>query len=391
MDREYWVQRILELLDTPSYESLLNQALDNIPSEIDKRQGSIVHMILSAICMEIDDIQMQSTKMHLGSNPVTATGEDLDRESEIYGIERKKATKSEGIIRVTPQLDNIPVGTRFVSQYTEEPITYEIVKRVVYEDNDPEIVSKSFYRVRAEEVGDIGNTYIGELLPLVNIRNLETVNLLTIDIVGTDIETDEELRERVGNKMTLTAFAGNVAYYRQIISDYDYIGGLQVYPAWQGGGTVKLVVIDKSKKPLAENILKNLREEIDPINYSGKGLGLAPIGSKVTITSPEIKPIDISCNIKFLSSTANPVEIDAKIQNALESYILELQAKWSSPDEYNNYRVTVVHSAVSSKIQGIEGVESVTNLTINGVARDVELKQNSTLQEFPQLGKFTRL
>ena len=42
------------------------------------------------------------------------------------------------------------------------------------------------------------------------------------------------------------------------------VGGLKVYPAWNGGGTVKLVLIDQGWRRPTETELAALQKEIDP-------------------------------------------------------------------------------------------------------------------------------
>ena len=38
-------------------------------------------------------------------------------------------------------------------------------------------------------------------------------------------------------------FGGNIAQYRQWAKEIPGIGGVQVYPVWAGGGTVKLSTV----------------------------------------------------------------------------------------------------------------------------------------------------
>ena len=39
------------------------------------------------------------------------------------------------------------------------------------------------------------------------------------------------------------AFGGNVADYREKVNAITGVGGVKVYPVWNGGGTVKLTII----------------------------------------------------------------------------------------------------------------------------------------------------
>ena len=61
---------------------------------------------------------------------------------------------------------------------------------------------------------------------------------------GQDEETDDELRKRFLIYVNEKPFGGNFIEYVQRVREIDGVGAVQVYPVWNGSGTVKVVVLD---------------------------------------------------------------------------------------------------------------------------------------------------
>ena len=73
---------------------------------------------------------------------------------------------------------------------------------------------------------------------------MASAEITTLLYPGEEEESDDSLRERFLANLMKTAFGGNIAQYRQWAKEIPGIGGVQVYPVWAGGGTVKLSIID---------------------------------------------------------------------------------------------------------------------------------------------------
>lgn len=380
MDNLIWVERLLNSLDTPNYTELLEETLSYVPNDIDKRQGSIVHMILASVCMKLEDVLMGSSQLYLQGNPMTATGVNLESIGETIGIFRKVATQSEGILVIEPSNVIVPNGSRFSTKFTENVVVFKVIQKINYQ-------GKNAYRVRSEEVGYIGNDYIGELLPIDYIQNLTSSILVEVDKAGVEEETDNDLRERIVNKQSQQAFGGNIAYYRELIDSYDYIGGLQVYPVWNGGGTVKLVVVDSRQGLVSTTVLEGLKDEIDPINAEGNGIGKAPIGHKVTITTPTLFNITVTADITMAANSVKEI-VEERITEEIAKYIRTVQDNWSIGNIYGNYTSTIYQAKILSAIISVPEVINATNIRVNGSSDDLNLIQNSNLQQFPKLISF---
>ena len=64
---------------------------------------------------------------------------------------------------------------------------------------------------------------------------------------------------------------------------FDGIGGAKIYPAWNGPGTVKAVLIGADYAPVSEYLIQEIQEAMMPV--PAEGYGIAPIGHTVDIAS----------------------------------------------------------------------------------------------------------
>ena len=162
---------------------------------------------------------------------------------------------------------------------------------------------------------------------------------------------------------------------------------MQIYPVWNGGGTVKLSVIDAEYNIITNDFIATLQNMIDP-TPQGTGLGLAPIGHTVTVTTPTEKIIDITATV-VLESGYTLGQVTPLIEEAIENYLLGLRKIWGIPDDLNNYALTVYIARINAAVLGVAGVANITGTTINGLASDLTLIQDATTQELPVLGTVT--
>ena len=104
------------------------------------------------------------------------------------------------------------------------------------------------------------------------------------------------------------------------------VGGVKVYRCWNGGGTVKLVVLNSDYKPAADELIKEVENVIDPAP-KGKGYGLAPIGHTVTIEKAD--PVAVNYRIEVtMMSGHNINEIQTLAENAIKQRLLTRAKEW---------------------------------------------------------------
>ena len=374
-------------LQTYTYEHLLQEALARVPGTVDRREGSIIYDAIAPACYVLAEYYMVMYQLIQETYVLTATGENLELRCAEQGITREQAspavkkaifTKSDG----SPA--SVALGSRFATFSEEVPLYYTLTGE--YRDADGNVVAGT-YQATCETPGVAGHQYTGNILPLDYLPNIAEAVLADTIIPGTDLETDDELRARYLLRVNTKAFAGNIAHYREMVLGLDggTIGGVQVYPTWNGGGTVKLSIIDSTYLPVSLDYLRIVQQQIDPDadpSYSGQGLGLAPIDHRVTVTTPDRVECSVACDV-VLAGGYSVSQVQAEAAKALDAYFLTLRRAWGQGNELNQYSMAVYASQIIRTILSVEGVANATNVTINGSANDLILTENGTVQQLP--------
>ena len=373
-----------DYLDKYTFQYLLESALDNVPDNLDKREGSIIYDALAPACYELAAYYMELKKILENTFASTASNGYLDLRVAEQGLERYAASyavKRGDFLTSSGNPAVIPIGSRFSVISDTLNLNYEVTE--AYLDEFGEVVPGA-YRMTCEEAGTQGNSYIGPLIPITFIPNLKTATLSDLLVPARDEETDDELRARYFLTITDNPFGGNLAQYKEKLKGIDGVGEVQIYPVWNGGGSVKLSVIDAEYNIITNDFITTLQNMIDP-TPQGTGLGLAPIGHTVTVTTPTEKIINIATTVALESGYALG-QVTPLIEEAIESYLLGLRKIWGIPDDLNHYALAVYIARINAAILGVAGVANVTGTTINGLASDLVLTQDATTQELPVLG-----
>lgn len=377
-------------LEQYTYDNLMRLALSYVPDTVDKREGSVIFDALAPFCQVLAGAFMELRNFYRDTYALTATGEDLDyrvvesgitRYSATYAIKRADFADSEGLPI------SVPIGSRFSTVSDTNPIIYQVTD--VYSEDGVPVAGA--YQLTCETSGIIGNQYTGNLVNITFIQGLASATMSTLIQPARDTETDDELRERYFDGLNQKAFGGNIADYREKVLEIEGVGGVQIYPVWNGGGTVKLSIVDTEYNPATEEFIELVANEIDPENYEGEkgtGLGIAPIGHKVTVTTPTETDIDVSATLT-LKSGYQLGQVEDAVKQQISDYLLSLRREWDNADSMNRYSLSVFLARVSSAIINVTGVDNVTNLTLNGEAEDIELPQTGASQSVPVLGEVT--
>ena len=372
-----------------TFEQILSDMLARIPDTYDKRDTSPIPTALGPAAYQIEGIYMALEDIQQQAYIGTATGEDLDSLAAIGGITRLEATPA-----VRLGVFNIPVslGSRFSTVNGADSIDFVVTAAT---SNPLE------WWLTAETPGSIGNQYTGAILPISTIPDLTSAQITAIIVDGSDEETDDDLRDRLVLALTDKPFAGNIAAYRTELLQMTEVstgsgtmpikvGAVQVYPTWNGGGTVKVSIVGADYLPMDSTIIGYVQATIDPANNSGKGLGFAPIGAEVTVVSPTEAFINVSATVSHTASTTLD-SLQPQIEAAIDGYLATVRSEWGDAEatDATMYISNVYLARVIAAILGVSGVTNVTSVTLNGSAADVALTETSTTQEVPVLGTVT--
>lgn len=376
-----------EYLQKYTYDYILTEALSKVPDNVDKREGSIIRDALSPCCYEAAKHILYLADIIEQTYIETANGLWLDGRVIEGGITRDPATYAKKLGVFKTQLDEpcqISIGQSF-STVGDTILNYTAVQ--VYANEDGDVVPGS-YIMQCNTVGSVGNSYIGRIVPNDYIEKLASAEITTLLYPGEEEESDDSLRERFLANLMKTAFGGNIAQYRQWAKEIPGIGGVQVYPVWAGGGTVKLSIIDTDYNSCSSEFCQTILEKFDPENSDGEtglGLGIVPIGHKVTVSTPLPRTINVSGKITLLPGYKLET-LMPDIKATLENYLLSLREAWENSDDENNYSVTVYLGRINFAILNVKGVSSAYELKLNETDTDIKLTETSSLQEIPVLG-----
>jgi len=358
-----------------TYRNLLRAQLDRVPDSLDKREGSLIQTAIGAGAYALEEFYLELDQVQRGAYLQTAVGQDLDYLAVLANVRRYPASAA---VRLGVFNVDIPLGSRFSTIDGAESVNFEAVERV----------GPGQYRMLCETPGTIGHRYTGPILPITYIQGLTSAQLTDILVAGDDEEDDESLRRRAIDALTEQPFGGNVADYKRVVLAIDGVGGLQVYPHWQGGGTVKLSVLGADWMPASAELVETVQNTVDPPPDQGLGYGTAPIGATVTVTAPEAVTVDVSAALSvgggYTLDQLRPLLVEA-----VDAYLLSIRQDWDTPETSGrtNYASWVYAARVTAAMLSVRGVINVTDLTLNGGAEDLALSETGELQQVPVLGE----
>lgn len=342
-----------------TFEAILERMLDTVPDTIDKREGSIIYDALSPAAAELAQMYIELEHSIDLIFVDTAPGEYLDRICSQIGIVRKAATpaiKQANFFDENNNLIDIQIGSRF----TCEDFYWKVIQKI----------STGIYQVECETAGVNGNNVTGNLIPVDYIDKLGTATLTELLIPGEDEEDDDTLRARYLASSNNIAFAGNIQDYKEKTKSINGVGAVKVVPIWNGGGTVKLIILDSNYNKASKTLLDSVQQIICP-DINDEGLGLAPIGHKVTIETPKETKINVKTKIT-LSSDENLEETTNLIKIALEKYISGLRKEWE-----DSTSIIVRISQIEATILNVNGVLDIEDTTINLQTKNIEVLQDN--------------
>ncbi len=347
--------------DQMTFEYILGRMLDRVPDTVDKREGSVIYDALAPAAAELAKTYMELDVVMDETFVDTASLQYLILRCKERGITIQGETAAVVQGTFTPPELELTAGMRFNC----DEVNYTVTEKI----------SAGVYRLEAETLGTAGNLYSGTLLPIQTVNGLQTAQITSVLIPGEDGDTTDTLREKYYASIDGEAFGGNVADYKEKVNAIVGVGGVKVYPVWNGGGTVKLVIIASDYTTPSSELVQQVQTEIDPETNHGEGLGLAPIGHTVTVMGAQHRDIAVTTNITFAMGW-QWTSAQSQIESAIRTYFKELSEKWAETP------TTIVRIAqIETRILALECVVDITETAINGVPKNLELAED----EIPQL------
>lgn len=375
------------MIDFSGYtrEAIQKEMLDQVDPGMDTREGSMIQTAIGPVAWYLEGVYMILKQIQDNAYPATAVGDSLDKIVQTRGLTRKLATAA---VRKGTFNSAVPSGSEFKTINGADSQVF--VTREKLSESGMEYV----YAMQCKNAGTSGNNYSGNLIPITPVEGLTSAVLGDIIIAGTEEETDEALRSRFYDTFDVAAFGGNISSYKNEILSIEGVGAVQVYPAWNGGGTVLCSILGDDLRPALPATVKKVQDLICPAedggsNPSADGYGIAPIGAAVTITTGTALTLNITCDIDFVETMLNGVETyKDQIRQKIQEYLDTLCKAWGDPMKAHKitYAVTVYSSRIIYAILTIQDVVNVSNVKINGASGDLKLTETAALQQVPVLG-----
>lgn len=334
-----------------TYEFILNRMKNRVTEQypnLDNREGSIIFNAIAPAALELAMLYSELDNARNESFVKTASREYLIMACEDMGMDVSIFEAKAGVHKGEFNVE-VPIG----STWNCELFNYTVTEYVGMNGEN------YTYQMLCDTLGTAPNNLVGDLTAISDSPDgLEYAYLVECLVEGENETADDDVRTAYYEYVNGTGTDGNIDQYKQWCNEYDGIGNSKVFPLWNGANTVKVSILSASNVAASETLIQEFQEYLDP-NVSGMGDGKAPIGAFVTVTTATELPINVSANVKMKSGYSDTTAIST----ALTNYFSEIAYEKS----------IVAYMNIGAVILNVEGVESISDLKVNGATEDITL------------------
>ncbi len=242
-----------------------------------------------------------------------ATGEALDKLGELVGVYRLPAQPARTTLRF--YIDEVKDFDVVIPADTKATPDQLIFFKTIEEAVIP--AGETFVDIEAEceEAGTIGNGFLPGQINMLStpIPYITAVENITTSMYGTDIESDEHLRERIRLAPERGANGTEWAYAYHTKSAHTEIEDVSVFTP--GPGIVKIVFTLKNGRLPTSDIIEKVKDYI----YHPKRKGLTDL---VIIEAPKVINYDIDFTYYILKDYQPlALQIQEEVNKKVEEYI----------------------------------------------------------------------
>lgn len=356
------------MYENETADAIRQRMLQRVPASIDKREGSVIYDAAAPAAIELELLYATLDFFLKATFADTAPREFLVERAKERGMEPYPASASVVKVIASPASAVLPLGSRFSCDDVNFVITAKLETAGEYE-------------ATCETAGSIGNKSESLLIPIDYIAGLQTATLAEILVPGEDEEETEAFRARYLASFNSMAYGGNIADYKDKVNAIPGVGGVKVYPVWNGGGTVRIVFMTSENKSPEPEFVQQVQTDIDPTQNQGDGIGIAPIGHTVTVEGVKIESVDIGLNIEFRSGETFSAR-EEEIRAAIQDYFDTLNAGWEATQEvstsrYSNDGIIVRISQIESRLLAEDYIKDISHTTLNGAEDNLEIADDA--------------
>lgn len=325
-------------------EKILSELLSQAPEGIDTRPGSIFYDAVKGCAIVMSrlyaDINMVANLVYID----TTGGEYLDKKASEHGLSRHTATQA--VYKFIYNGTAPSIGSRFYCDGLYFTLELDVENNLC---------------LIADKPGEASNSIIQgtPAVPVIPVSGLITSSFGEKLIYGTEIETDESLRERLRQRISAPAENGNKAHYKKWCEEVDGVGLAKIVPLWNGANTVKGVLISPSGTSVSTTVVNAVQNYVDP-NSSGLGEGAANLGAHFTAVSASEYQINVKLSGFIPANGFTTAEAIIGIKNALTDYL-----KKQALTAFEETTTRIYSSALGAVILSLPSVNAYSTLTIN--------------------------
>ena len=339
-------------------ETIMERLMENVPDKYDKKVGSFIYDTQKPVAIESELLYKRIDEMLDRAFVSTAKGEDLDKKVAEIGVVRKPAAYAKGIVTITGEVGAlVPLRSKVAS----DDVTFTVIQeRTIPAGGSVDVL------VECDIPGDIGNVPAEAIKRFpTTITGLSSVTNSENFTGGYNEETDEELRQRYYEIVSMPPTSGNKYNYVAWAKEVSGVGDAKCIPLWNGNGTVKVIIINSLRQAADADLIQAVEEHIE---------NNRPVGATVTVESASPLVIDVSATVTIQSGYLLS-SITAEVEKAIDAYLKKI----SFEQEYVSY------AHIGGAILQIDGVIDYENLKINDGTVNVSINTD----EVPVLGVVT--
>ncbi|MBX0311242.1 MAG: baseplate J/gp47 family protein [Sulfurihydrogenibium sp.] len=295
--------------DATYYESLLIDAYEKItnrtlyPADPERLLINLQTYATTLLAIAINETGKQNLLAY-------ATGENLDKLAEFYGVVRLQAQPAQTTLRFyidTPLNFDvvIPAGTRATP---DNNLFFATLQEAKIPAGSLSVDVLAICNV----AGSIGNGFsIGQINKLVDVLPyVSKVENITISMYGTDTEDDDRFRERIRLSIERFSNAGSrQAYIYHTLSAHQDIEDVEVYSP--NPGQVKVIFTTKGGNIPSQDMINTVT------NYLSDDK-VRPLTDQVIVSAPTIINYDI--NFTYYINNKDEAKVSI-IQNAVNQAV----------------------------------------------------------------------
>ena len=359
-----------DFIDNNSENEIHQRMMSHLPKDIDDMIGGFPYDFTKPAAIELSEfINYHMVRALMIAFPQFAWDEWLDLHGRQVHLTRHEAECASGFVEVAGIAGTvIPSGTIFCTPATNDSPALEYISN---EDSIIESDGIAIISVTAVTSGTISNVAANTICMMAKPdKNILSVTNKEPITGGTERESNNAYYDRIAAEYDSSmTYLGN---------DSDYIrwakeagaGDCIVVPAYDGPGTVKLVLVDRNGEPANNTLIQEVYHYIVSPDDRTKRL-LPTACAKLVCVAATTVNINYICTGLSIDETTTIEQIKKDFKEAVMK--IYDKAKNDSILRYNDVRPL---------ISAINGVKDFDTFMINDNIVNIQLAQ----EEYPQTG-----